>query len=62
MIFRDKWMDDGKKNLTDLYQHAKQRLPVLSPKRGQLISWGEQATAGIYSNFRTVTKVHTEVL
>lgn len=45
-----------------LHQHAEKRLLVLGPECGKLLSRGEQTTASIHCNFRTVAKVHTEVL
>lgn len=56
----DEWR--GRGHQTDLNQHAQKRLPVLGPKRGQHVSWWEQAAAGVDSDLGTVTKVHTEIL
>lgn len=45
-----------------LHQHAEESLLVLVPESEELINRREQTAACIHCDFRTVPKVHTEVL
>lgn len=48
--------------MSHLHDHTQERFLVLGPQSGELLSRGEQAAAGVDCYFRTVAKVHAEVL